>query len=194
MRFEGLLERHEQGELSQGEAAAMLGVSERTLRRWRDRLRDEGPAGLRDRRIGKPSSRRAAAEEILRMLGLYEERYSGFTVKHFHEQLQKRRHYKLGYTVTRLALQGLVRLAPRRSAHRKKRPRRPMVGMMLHQSLPTRKRGMPRASPGCRAIIGNTIWWSPSTTRPARSTPAFSPCAPCQKTAATSAYSCTRLE
>ena len=53
------------------------------------------------------------------MLGLYEERYSGFTVKHFHEQLQKRHHYKLGYTVTRLALQkaGLVRPAPRRSAH-----------------------------------------------------------------------------
>ena len=106
MRFEGLLERHERGELSQGEAAEMLGVSERTFRRWRDRLRDEGPEGLRDRRIGKPSSRRAAAEEILRMLGLYEERYAGFTVKHFHEQLQKRHHYKLGYTVTRLALQG----------------------------------------------------------------------------------------
>jgi transposase len=135
MRFEGLLERHERGELSQAEAAEMLGVSERTFRRWRDRLRDEGPEGLRDRRIGKPSSRRAAMEEILRMLGLYEERYGGFTVKHFHEQLVKRHHYKLGYTVTRLSLQsaGLVRPAPRRSAHRKKRPRRPLPGMMLHQ-------------------------------------------------------------
>jgi len=59
MRFEGLLERHDRGELLQGEAAEMLGVSERTFRRWRDRLRDEGPEGLRDRRIGKPSSRRA---------------------------------------------------------------------------------------------------------------------------------------
>jgi len=139
MRFEGLLERHERGELSQEEAAEMMGVSERTFRRWRDRLRDEGPEGLRDRRIGKPSSRRAAAEEILRLLGLYQERYTGFTVKHFHEQLQKRHHYKLGYTVTRLALQGagLVRPAPRRSAHRKKRPRRPMVGMMLHQDAST---------------------------------------------------------
>ena len=55
MRFEGLLERHERGELSQEEAAEMLGVSERTFRRWRDRLRDEGPEGLRDRRIGKPA-------------------------------------------------------------------------------------------------------------------------------------------
>jgi len=67
MRFEGLLERHERGELSQIEAAEMLGVGERTFRRWRDRLRDDGPAGLRDRRIGKPSSRRAAVEERTRL-------------------------------------------------------------------------------------------------------------------------------
>ena len=91
MRFEGLLERHERGELSQEEAAEMLGVSEWTFRRWRDRLRDEGPQGLRDRRIGKPSSRCAAAEEILRMLRLYRERYEGFTVKHCREQLQSKR-------------------------------------------------------------------------------------------------------
>jgi transposase len=135
MRFEALLDRHERGELNQQEAAEMLGIGERTFRRWRDRLRDEGPAGLRDRRIGKPSSRRAAVEEIQRMLGLYEERYEGFTVKHFHEQLVKRHNYQLGYTVTRLSLHGagLVKPAPKRSAHRKKRPRRPMVGMMLHQ-------------------------------------------------------------
>ena len=60
MRFEGLLERHERGELLQEEAAEMLGISERTFRRWRDRLRDEGPEGLRNRRIGKPSSRLTA--------------------------------------------------------------------------------------------------------------------------------------
>ena len=113
MRFEGLLERHERGELSQEEAAEMLGVSEWTFGRWRDRLRDEGPQGLRDRRIGKPSSRRAAAEEILRMLRLYRERYEGFTVKHCREQLQKRPNYKLGYTVTRLARCGRISCAPR---------------------------------------------------------------------------------
>src|SRR5512144_2051670 len=78
MRFEALLERHERGQLNQIEAAEMLGVSERTFRRWRDRLRDEGPEGLLDLRIGKPSSRRAAEAEILRMLGLYRERYADF--------------------------------------------------------------------------------------------------------------------
>jgi hypothetical protein len=69
------------------------------------------------------------------MLGLYRDKYADFTVKHFHEQLVKRHDYVLGYTVTKLALHtaGLVRRAPKRSAHRKKRARRPMRGMLLHQ-------------------------------------------------------------
>jgi hypothetical protein len=73
------------------------------------------------------------------MLGLYRDLYRGFTVKHFHEQLAKRHNYVLGYTVTKLHLQreGLVVRAKKRSAHRKKRPRRPMVGMMLHQDAST---------------------------------------------------------
>lgn len=73
------------------------------------------------------------------MLGLYRARYVGFTVKHFHEQLVKRHGYGLGYTVTKVHLHrsGLVVPATKRSAHRKKRPRRPMVGMMLHQDAST---------------------------------------------------------
>jgi transposase len=138
MRFEDLLGRHERGEFSQETAAEMLGVSDRTFRRWRDRLHDEGSAGLADRRL-RPSSRRASQAEIDRMLGLYRAHYGEFTVKHFHEQLVKRHDYKLGYTVTKVWLQrsGLVRPATKRSAHRKKRPRRPMVGMMLHQDAST---------------------------------------------------------
>lgn len=73
------------------------------------------------------------------MLGLYRDLYRGFTVKHFHERLLKRHNYVLGYTVTKLHLHraGLVQAAKKRSAHRKKRPRRPMVGMMLHQDAST---------------------------------------------------------
>lgn len=73
------------------------------------------------------------------MLGLYRDLYRGFTVKHFHEQLGKRHNYTLGYTVTKLHLHraGLVAAATKRSAHRKKRPRRPMVGMLLHQDAST---------------------------------------------------------
>ncbi|XIA61988.1 hypothetical protein ACFIOY_20015 [Bradyrhizobium sp. TZ2] len=69
------------------------------------------------------------------MLGLFRDKYADFTVKHFHEQMQKRHGYRLGYTVTKLDLQaaGLVWKAPKRSARRKKRPRRPLRGMLLHQ-------------------------------------------------------------
>ena len=85
------------------------------------------------------AGRRAPVAEIERMLGLYRDLYRGFTIKHFHEQLGKRHNYTLGYTVTKLHLHraGLVQAATKRSAHRKKRPRRPMVGMMLHQDAST---------------------------------------------------------
>ena len=138
MRFTDVLGRSERSELSQMEAAELLGISERTFRRWRDRHRDAGLGGLEDRRLA-PSLRRAPVAEIERMLGLYRELYRGFTVKHFHEQLGKRHNYTLGYTVTKLHLHraGLVQAATKRSAHRKKRPRRPMVGMMLHQDAST---------------------------------------------------------
>ena len=69
------------------------------------------------------------------MQRLYREEYADFTVKHFHEHLVERHGYRLGYTVTRLSLQsaGLVVKAKRRGAHRKKRVRRPLPGMLLFQ-------------------------------------------------------------
>src|SRR5258708_40165377 len=92
MRFTDILGRSERSELSQMEAAELLGISERTFRRWRDRHHDDGHAGLSDRRL-LPSPRRASVAEIERMLGLYRDFYRGFTVKHFHERLGKRHDY-----------------------------------------------------------------------------------------------------
>ena len=135
MRFSSLLDRTESKELTQEAAAELLGINVRTFQRWAERFEAEGDEGLIDRRMGQRSSRRAPEEELERMLGLFRDKYSDFTVKHFHEQLRKRHGYMLGYTVTKLALHaaGLVRKAPKRSAHRKKRPRRPLAGMLLHQ-------------------------------------------------------------
>jgi transposase len=135
MRFESLVGRWDRGELGQAEAAEMLGVSVRTFQRWTGRFEEAGAEGLADRRLGRPSPRRAPHAELERMLGLYKDKYWDFTVKHFHEQLVKRHGYVLGYTVTKLALQGagVVRRAAGRSQHRKKRPRRPLRGMLLHQ-------------------------------------------------------------
>jgi transposase len=135
MKFEALLERWDAGELSQGEAAEILGMSERTFRRWHTRYLEAGVTGLRDRRLERPSPRRAPVSALEEACRLFRETYADHTVKHFHEQLVKRHGYRLGYTVTRLALHaaGLVRPAERRGAHRKKRPRRPLPGMLLFQ-------------------------------------------------------------
>src|SRR5215203_6572452 len=135
MRFSDLLERTEAKALTQEAASELLGINVRTFQRWAGRFEAEGDDGLVDRRMGRRSPKRAPEEELERMLGLFRDKYADFTVKHFHEQLQKRHGYMLGYTVTKLALQaaGLVRKAPKRSAHRKKRPRRPLRGMLLHQ-------------------------------------------------------------
>jgi transposase len=135
MRFEELLERWQRARLSHGEAAAALGVSERTFRRWRQRYEEDGADGLVDRRVGQRSPKRAPEDELERMRALYLQHYQGFTIKHFHEKLAKRHGYRLGYTTTRLYLQktGTVQPAPKRGAHRRKRPRRPMRGMLLHQ-------------------------------------------------------------
>ena len=134
-RFEEAFEQYKRHRLTGEEAGELLGMSGRNFRRLCVRYEDDGVAGLRDRRIGKVSPRRAPQRELERMHELFRERYSDFTVKHFHEQLVRRHNYKLCYTVTRLSLQaaGLVAKAKRRGAHRKKRVRRPLPGMLLFQ-------------------------------------------------------------
>ena len=66
---------------------------------------------------------------------LYRTRYSGFTAKYFHEKLVSHHNFSWGYTWTKKFLHstGLLQKAKRRGAHRRKRPRRPLPGMMLHQ-------------------------------------------------------------
>jgi hypothetical protein len=134
-RFEETFELYRRQRLSGEEAGELLGMSGRHFRRLCVRYEEDGIEGLRDRRIGKVSPRRAPERELERMHELYRERYGDFTVKHFHEQLVRRHGYKLCYTVTRLSLQaaGLVAKAKRRGAHRKKRVRRPLPGMLLFQ-------------------------------------------------------------
>jgi transposase len=135
MKFEDVYDRFQRGRLSSAEAAEWLGVSERTFRRWRGRFDDEGASGLLDRRLGKVSPHRIAADEVDRIVALYRDRYQGWTVKHFHERAVAQHGLAASYGWTKSVLQasGLVRAAPRRGAHRKKRPRKPVPGLMLHQ-------------------------------------------------------------
>ena len=135
MKFEEVYGRSYRGELSQGEASEILGVSERTFRRWRDRYEAEGAEGLYDRRLGRASARRVGVDEVLDVLRLFETRYWDFTAKHFHEKLVGEHGFGLSYNWLRLTLQahGKIKPAARRGAHRRKRPRRPLAGMLLHQ-------------------------------------------------------------
>ena len=116
------------------EAAQLLGVSVSTFFRMRKRCDAEGPPGLADKRVGKLSHRRAPVDEMMEVINLFETRYFDFTVKHFHEKLPGHGIHR-SYTWTKNVLQnaGKVAKAPKRGAHRRKRPRRPMAGMLLHQ-------------------------------------------------------------
>ena len=134
-RLVDAIARHRCSRLSCVDAAELLGISERHFRRLRDRYEAEGADGLIDRRRGRSSGRRTPVDRIEWMLDQYRTRYWDFTAKHFHERLVAEHGFELGYTWTKLRLQeaGLLRSAPKRAAHRRKRPRRPLPGMMLFQ-------------------------------------------------------------
>jgi transposase len=135
IKFRSVFERYEATSLNQIDAAALLGVRERTFRRWCVRFDDAGEAGLLDRRPGRASSKRVPAERQAQLEQLYRTRYSGFTAKHFHEHLVRDHALAWDYSWTKVFLQskGLLSRASTRGAHRRKRPRRPLPGMLLHQ-------------------------------------------------------------
>jgi len=116
------------------QAAEILGITDRSMRRWKWRYETYGYDGLLDRRQGKPSPKRVPLEEAEEVLRLYQARYSDLNVRHFHEKLREEHGIKLGYTWVKLALQGagLVKKGRKRGVHRKRRARRPLPGMLLH--------------------------------------------------------------
>src|SRR5881398_1950775 len=116
------------------QAAEILGISDRSMRRWRERYQKHGYDGLLDQRVGEPSPKRVPVETVEKVLGLYQEKYFDLNVRHFHEKLRKEHGMGLSYTWVKLALQGagLVKKGRKRGTHRKRRPRRPLPGMLLH--------------------------------------------------------------
>jgi transposase len=142
VRFRSVLKRYEPDEINQVEAAEMPGVSERTFRRWCRRFDGEGGAGLVDRRLGRASPKRMPADDEAEIERLYRTRYQGFTAVHFHEHLTRDHLHRWSYTRVKRLLQekGLLGKAPKRGVHRRKRPRRPMAGMMLRHRKAIRRR------------------------------------------------------
>ena len=116
------------------QAAEIVGISARQMRRWKRRYEVWGYDGLYDRRRGKPSPRRVPLAVVEKVLELYREKYFDLNVRHFCEKLREEHGLELSYTWVKLALQGagLVGKRRRRGPHRKRRPRRPLPGMLLH--------------------------------------------------------------
>jgi len=134
MRFEEVYLGWTESRLSQGEAARVLGVCDRTFRRYIDRYEEGGVAGLSDKRLTQASFRRAPVDEVMSVTEHYKARYRGWNVKHFYREYRDvagRRSYT--WVKNTLQSQGLVVKATKRGVHRKRRERAPLPGMMLHQ-------------------------------------------------------------
>ncbi len=116
------------------QAAEIIGISDRHMRRWRERYEEFGFRGLFDRRRGRPSVKRAPVAIVEQVLGLYRDRYFDLNVRHFHEKLESEHQIALSYSWVKGILQGagLIARGRKRGVHRKRRPRRPLPGMLLH--------------------------------------------------------------
>src|SRR3984957_10572055 len=120
--------------ISWWQAAEILGISDRHMRRWRERYEEFGFRGLFDRRRGRPSPKRVPVATVEQVLGLYRDRYFDLNVQHFHEKLGAEHQIQLSYSWVKGILQGagLMARGRKRGTHRKRRPRRPLPGMLLH--------------------------------------------------------------
>ena len=114
MKVQEVIIRAIDGQLTWIQAAEILGLSARTVRRWRRRLEVYGYNGLFDRRRRVPSPRRAPVAEVQRLLALYREHYAGFNVRHFHQLARREHGVRFCYAFVKKALQtaGLVPSEP----------------------------------------------------------------------------------
>ena len=135
MQFERIYTGWQQKKLTQEDAARLLGVTDRTFRRYIHRYDEDGLEGLSDKRLTQASHRRAPLDEVLDVCTLYKEQFTDFNVKHFYSWYRRDNHGTRSYNWIKNILQenGLVEKRPRRGVHRTRRERVPYSGMMLHQ-------------------------------------------------------------
>src|SRR6516164_5531300 len=134
MKIQEVILRAMAKKITWGQAAEIIGISDRQMRRWYQRYREFGYDGLYDHRLGRPSPKRVPVQTVERMLGLYREKYFDLNVRHFSEKLREEHGIGLSYTWVKTALQGagLVKKGRQRGVHRRRRLRRPLPGMLLH--------------------------------------------------------------
>jgi transposase len=135
LRFEEAYQGWQEKKLTQEDAARLLGVSDRTFRRYLVDYQEQGIQGLVDDRWNRISHRKAPVNEIMELKELYSKKYFGWNVKHFFSFYRRKHNGTRGYTWVKTTLQeaGLVSKTSKKGPHRKKRDRAPAKGMMLHQ-------------------------------------------------------------
>jgi len=134
MKIQEVILKAMAGKLKWWEAAEIIGVTDRTMRRWRTQYEEHGYSGLWDYRKRGPSPKRVPVADLEQVLQLYREKYFDFNVQHFHEKLNEMHGLGYSYTWVKTVLQeaGLVTRRKKPGSHRKRRPRRALPGMMLH--------------------------------------------------------------
>src|SRR5436853_7931546 len=133
MKRQEVIMRALSGSLTWIQAAEILDMDLRSLRRLRARFEAGGAIALYDRRQ-LPSPRKAPALEVQRIVRLYRERFAGWNMRHFYRFARRDHAVTLSCSFVKLALQeaGLVRKSRARGRHRRRREPRPCVGELRH--------------------------------------------------------------
>jgi transposase len=121
-------------QLSWVQAAEIVGISARHMRRLRRKVERWGMSAVMDQRGGRPRRKRIKAGTIELLCRLKRDVYADFSLQHFYEHVTEKHGVKVSYNWLRLMLQeaGLVQKEPARGQYRRRRERRPMVGMLVH--------------------------------------------------------------
>jgi len=135
MKFEEISKLRTEKRISVEDAASMLGMSTRNLRRYVTRYNEEGIDGLLDKRLAKAAHNAVPVDEAMALTDLYQKSYVDYSAAHFFDKYRQRHQGKRCYNWVRLSLQkkGVIDVGKKKGQYRCKRPRRPMVGMMIHQ-------------------------------------------------------------
>lgn len=128
-----------EGRITWIQAASILGISDRQMRRLKRRYETSGFDGIRDQRGKTPRRKRIPLKLIERICALKRNTYPDLNLTHFHEKVTEKHGIEISYTWTRLVLQaaGLVDKAEGRGKYRRARERRPMRGMLVHMDAST---------------------------------------------------------
>lgn len=129
------------GRLTWIAAADILGVTPRHMRRLRRLYDESGYDGLVDHRGGKSRRKRIPTETIDTLCRLRREQYPDFSIQHFWEHATEKHGLELSYTWTLQVLRaaGLAPRAAGRGQYRRKRERRPVIGMLVHLDASTHR-------------------------------------------------------